>query len=123
MNTHTTRFLSRSCNDLAQCTLNSSVLTGSSVKACKHEQFHVLFLMLSLSNFEQPSASYWICRLQCNLCHTFGIHLLFADFVFRMQPFTHPRPRCLSEETMAVNNKVLTDLRLELGCFCRHIAF
>src|SRR5262244_3347076 len=43
MNAHTTRFLSRSCNDLAQCTLNSSLLTGSSVKACKNKQFHDSF--------------------------------------------------------------------------------
>src|SRR5215510_13638769 len=43
MNAHTTRFLSRSCNDLAQCTLNSSLLTSSSVKACKNKQFHDLF--------------------------------------------------------------------------------
>ena len=43
INAHTTRFLSRSCNDLAQCTLNSSLLTGSSVKACKNKQFHDSF--------------------------------------------------------------------------------
>src|SRR5262249_55054634 len=43
MNAHTTRFLSRSCNDLAQCTLNSSLLTSSSVKACKNKQFHDSF--------------------------------------------------------------------------------
>jgi hypothetical protein len=102
MNAHTTRFLSRSCNDLAQCTLNSSFLTGSSVKACKDEQFHVLFSMLSLSNFEQPSASYWICRLQGNLRHAFGIHVLFAEFVFRMQPASSQSaddagPRCSTQ--------------------------
>jgi len=56
----------------------------------------MFFSQCCLSNFEQPSASYWICRLQCNLCHTFGIQVLFADFVFRMQPFTHLRPSRLS---------------------------
>ena len=96
MNAHTTRFLSRSCNDLAQCTLNSSLLTGSSVKARKDEQFHVLFSMLSLSNFEQPSAPYWICRLQCNLCYTFGIQRYSTASSSVCNRSLILRPRCLS---------------------------
>src|SRR5215475_6902011 len=30
--------------------------------------------------------------------------------------------QCLREKTMAVNNKIFTGLRFELGCFSRHIA-
>src|SRR5262249_48890027 len=69
MNAHTTSFLSRSCNDLAKRTLNSSVSTGSSMKACKNEQFHVLFSTLSLGRLRPPYATVHSSATALSKCH------------------------------------------------------